>query len=78
LARKLTEAVAAGGKLSFLNDQNRKAVLDGILQPATLADEPIALQQEPRSARVQWAAENVEQFGTNHGMHPRSSGVRTE
>jgi hypothetical protein len=75
LAGKLFHAVAAGGQLGLLNDQHGEAVLDLEPRSAALAHELVALKAEARAARVHRAAENLQQFRTDHETRP-SGGPR--
>jgi hypothetical protein len=65
LAGKLFEIGAAGRKLGFFGDQDRKAVFDLVNHCAALANEPITLQRQSLS-RVQWATEYLKKVGTDH------------
>jgi len=60
LAGELIQALASRWKFGLLDDQNRKAVLDGERKPAALADETFAFQLQARPARVHWAAKDFE------------------
>jgi len=78
LARELTQALATRGEFSLLDDQDRKAILDGKLKPAALADETIAFQVQARPAGVHWAAEDFKKLGTNHQKNPSGLLIRAE
>src|SRR5262249_35014222 len=66
LAGQLAHALAARRQLRFLHDHVRKAVLDGKLEPAALAEKPVAFEGKLRVAGVERTAENLKEFRTNH------------
>src|SRR5438128_7219 len=65
-ARQIIQSTATRRQLRFLDDHHRKTVLDLEAQGATLTDQPIAFQREGGVAGVHWAAEDVEEFLTDH------------